>query len=128
MRGHHPRVMILYHTTEGTPEGEDVTLIYWATGWGEAERPKLPVSSYIVSSCRRRARLKGAFSAGPPRGIWAAEVLTMMALTMSLWLSLSARTAFALDTLAWAITSSMSRSSSPASSTWWREQGGGLAA
>lgn len=41
----------------------------------------------------------------------------MMALTMSLWLSLRARTALALDTLACAITSSMSRSSSPASST-----------
>lgn len=68
MRGHHPRVMRPYHTTEGTPEGEDVTLIYWATGWGEAERPELPVSSYIVSSCRRRARLKGAFSVGPPKG------------------------------------------------------------
>lgn len=47
-----------------------------------------------------------------------AQPLTMMALTMSLWLSLRARTALALDTLACAITSSMSRSSSPASSTW----------
>ena len=46
------------------------------------------------------------------------QPLTMMALTMSLWLSLRARTALALDTLACAITSSMSRSSSPASSTW----------
>lgn len=50
----------------GDSKGEDVTLIYWATGWGEAERPELPVSSYIVSSCRRRARLKEAFSAGLP--------------------------------------------------------------
>lgn len=44
-------------------------------------------------------------------------MLTMIALTISLWLSFRARTAFARVTLAWAITSSMSRGSSPASST-----------
>lgn len=56
------------------------------------------------------------------RAYQACQSLTMMALTMSLWLSLRALTALALDTLACAITSSMSRSSSPDSSTWRGQQ------
>lgn len=47
----------------------------------------------------------------------------MMALTMSLLLCRSARTALGRETLAWAITSSMSLTSSPVSSTC--EGGGG---
>lgn len=69
MRGHHPRVMRLYHTTEGTPEGEDRhSFIGQQAGERQSGPSKLPVSSYIVNSCRRRAGLKGAFSAGPPKG------------------------------------------------------------
>lgn len=44
--------------------------------------------------------------------------LTMIALTMSLLLFLRARTAFARDTLACDMTSSMSLTSTPVSSTW----------
>jgi len=47
-----------------------------------------------------------------------AAARTMMALTMSFWLFLSARTALARDTLACDITSSMSFASMPASSTY----------
>lgn len=48
----------------------------------------------------------------------ASSFLTMIAFTMSFLLCFSARTALARDTLAWAITSSMSLCSRPPSSTW----------
>lgn len=51
-------------------------------------------------------------------------LLTMIAFTMSFLLCFSARMALARDTLAWAITSSMSLCSRPPSSTWCRETEG----
>lgn len=48
--------------------------------------------------------------------------LTMIAFTMSFLLCFSARMALARDTLAWAITSSMSLCSRPPSSTWSRKE------
>lgn len=49
-------------------------------------------------------------------------LLTMIAFTMSFLLCFSARMALARDTLAWAITSSMSLCSRPPSSTWCRKE------
>lgn len=56
----------------------------------------------------------GGMGVQPPPGT---QQLTIIAFTMSLLLFFRARTAFARDTLAWDMTSSMSFTSTPVSST-----------
>lgn len=48
---------VMRQTTEGTPEGDHVTPIYWAAELRRGRTARLPVSSYIVSSCGRIVKL-----------------------------------------------------------------------
>lgn len=70
-----------------------------------------------VHGCMSRGKPAPCCSSLPHNWCLATGTLTMMAFTMSLLLFLRARTAFARDTLACDMTSSMSFTSTPVSST-----------